>query len=432
MKLNHTLVLVVVVAFGLSLVPSSRLPRTRASSAAGSIQEPADLRGFLSGPITARAADRGNPSVTLRNGTNAPVQYHGASKLVEQLKTNATRPLSVGAADFDEDGVQDFVAGYAGTQNGLISIQRGDVDTIYPNTREAIANRAQLRASAALPPSPDEIQSPFFVLSRTFEISSAPAFLGTGDFDGDGHRDVVTAANGGGALVLLSGDGQGGFAPARSITVPGKVTSMATGDVNRIDGLADIMVAVKGSGVPKLLIFEGPAGGLNAVPEMISLPSSQSQLPRDSLMTTFRLTSLSRRDASWYCPRWDRKHSTDEGKKLDADPPVVTRIAVSFSIASVAIGDFTGDLRHEIALLSDDGVCHVFARTGSGASGWQQASAVAVPIDKTASTRAVLPVRISSSPKDDLLVLDQAGRRMQILVNDSAVVSDDGAKGLGH
>src|SRR6266446_169731 len=226
MKRNHALTLISILAAGLSLVPSSNLLHTRASGVAALAQGQgtSDIRGFLSRFVTARAAGRGNPWVTLRDGYGAPAQYQGSSKLVQQLKDNQTRPLSVGSADFDEDGVPDIVAGYAGAKDGVITVQRGDADAIFANTREAVAHRAQLRATADLPPASDDVQSPFFVSSRAFDVPGVPQFLGTGD-------------------------------------------------LNRIDGLADVMVAVKGTGAPKLLVYEGRAGALNAAPETITLPS---------------------------------------------------------------------------------------------------------------------------------------------------------------
>src|SRR5882724_4914066 len=145
MKRNHTLTLISILAAGLSLVPSSNLLHTRASGVAALAQGTGDIRGFLSRFVTARAAGRGNPWVTLRDGYRAPAQYQGSSKL-QQLKDNQTRPLSVGSADFDEDGVPDVVAGYAGAKDGVITVQRGDADAVFANTREAVAHRAQLRA----------------------------------------------------------------------------------------------------------------------------------------------------------------------------------------------------------------------------------------------------------------------------------------------
>ena len=436
MKRNHILALISILVAGLSLVTSGNLLRTRASGVAALTQGTGDIRGFLSTLGTAHAAGRGNPWISFRDGYGAPAQYQGSSKLIQQLKDNQTRPLSVGSADFDEDGVPDIVAGYAGAKDGVITIQRGDNDAVFPNTREAIAHRAQSRATVGLPPAPDDIQSPFFVLSRAFDVPGAPQFLGTGDFDGDGHRDVVTGEAGAGSLVLLSGDGHGGFAPARSIALPGKITALATGDVNRIDGLADVMVAVKGTGAPKLLIYEGKSGALNAAPETITLPWESTSIALGQLDDNFPvdIAVAAGRDLLIVHGR-DRKHSTADGRKLDAEPPVITRLSVSFSIACLAVGDFTGDLRHEIALLSDDGVCHVFSRASLNGTSWQEVSAVDLSVQKNqppGPSRVLLPVRVSSSPKDDLLLLDQARRQLQIIINESATSPDASAeKGSG-
>src|SRR6185436_14622299 len=105
---------------------------------------------------------------------------------------------------------------------------------------------------------------------------------------------------------------------------------------------------------------------------------------------------------------------TVEGKRLDSLPPTVTRLAVSFSIESLAVGDFAGDLRHEIALLSNDGVCRIFERASQAKGGrWQQASATTLPnwqkAQPDAPLRSLITARVSSSPKDDLLLLDQQG-----------------------
>lgn len=430
MKRNHTFALISILAAGLSLVPSSILLRSRASVGAPA-QGSGDARGFLSNVVSARAAGRGNPWITLRDGLNAPAQYLGSSKLLQQLNDNQTRAVSLGSADFDEDGIPDLVAGYAGPKDGVISIQRGDPDSIFPNTREAIAHRSQLRVSTNLPAPAGDVQSPFFVPSRAFDVSGAPQFLGTGDFDGDGHRDVVTADAGAAALVLLAGDGHGEFAPPRSIALPGRVTAMVTGDANRIDGLADIIVAVKGSGAPRLLIYEGASGAIKAAPEVITLPAEASSIALGQLddKSPVDIAVAAGRNLLIVHGR-DRKHSSAEGGKPDAEPPIVTRITVAFPISSLAVGDFIADFQQEIALLSDDGVCHVFARTASNGSRWQETSAVALPVQKNqpgASSRVLVPSRISSSPKDDLLLLDQSGRQLHMIINESAISTDESA-----
>ncbi len=428
MKRNHTLALIPVVAAALSLVPLSALLRASAAGVVVPNQETGDARGLLGISVTARAEGRGSPWISFRDGRIAPAEYQGASSLVEQLKADQTRALSIGSADFDEDGVPDLVAGYAGAKGGVISVRRGDTDTIFTNTRDAILHRTLFRAAES---SSDDMQSPFFVSSRAFDVPVAPLFLGTGDFDGDGHPDVLTAESGGGALVLLPGDGRGGFGAARLFTLPGRVTAFATGDVNRIDGLADIVVAVKGSGAPRLLIYEGAAGALNAAPEVIALPSESNSIALGQLDDHFPVDIAVAAGRELVIIRGrDRKHSDADGKKLDAEPPDVTRVAVSFSIVSLAVGDFTGDLEQEIALLSDDASCHVFSRAQSSGASWRDASSVALPVQKTkasVSSRTLLPVRVSSSSKDDLLLMDRPGRQLQILMNESATLPEESA-----
>ena len=428
MKRNHIVVVAVFTA-GLLLASLSNVYRARGFGTVTSRQESGELRGFLSTSVNARAAGRGNPWVTLNDGLTLPAQYQGSSKLVQQLNDNQTRPLSICSDDFDEDGVPDLVAGYAGPQDGVITVHRGDADAIFTNTSDAITHRSQLRVAAKRPPEGGDIQSPFFVSSQAFDVSAAPRFLFPGDFDGDGHRDVLTAETGKAELVLLSGDGRGGFAAPRSVSLPGIVTALAAGDVNRMDGLADILVAVKGSGGPRLLVYEAATGALNAPPEAIALPSEARSIALGQLDENFPIDIAVAAGRELIIVRGrDRKHSTLDGKKLDAEPPVLRRIAVSSSIGSLAIGDFTGDLRQEIAGLSDDGICHIFTRTFPRSSDWHQESAVSLPPHKNeavGASRVLSVARISSSSKDDLLLLDQSGRQLQIFINESATATDE-------
>lgn len=429
MKRNIVLFVAVLTVL-LPLAYSICLSRTRADDVVASAEEVNDVRGYLAGAISARAAGRGNPWITLRDGHTAPADYQGSSTLVPQLRDNQARPVSLASADFDEDGVPDLVAGYAGTRDGVISIQRGDVDAVFPNTRQAIAHREQLSA-----PNPDDIQSPFFATTRVFDVPGAPQFIGTGDFDADGHRDVVVAEIGATALVLLPGDGDGGFTPVRSIALPGVVTALVTGDANRMDGLADVIVAINGAAGARLLVYEASAGALNDDPEVLSLPAESRSLAIGQLDDDYPvdMAVAAGRDLLIVHGR-DRKHSTIEGKTLVAQPARVTRLSGLFSITSLAIGDFTGDLRNEIAMLSDDGKCHVVSRGKSSKGvGWKETSAAALPLSRTSSPvgspPVLVPLRISSSQKDDLLLLDQAGRKLHMIINESASASEIAGKG---
>src|SRR6185503_13408883 len=204
MKRNHIFSLISILIAALVLTHSINLLRTNASVR----HENSDVRGLLGKATTAKASGRGNPALTLRDGHSAPVEYQGSSNMIQQLKDNQARPMSLASADFDEDGIPDIVAGYRGTKDGAISIHRGDADAIFPNTPDAVAHRS----TSNQPPSADDIPSPFFVQSRVFDTLSVPQFIAAGDFDADGHQDVVSTETGGSALTLLSGDGRGEFA----------------------------------------------------------------------------------------------------------------------------------------------------------------------------------------------------------------------------
>ena len=104
-------------------------------------------------------------------------------------------------------------------------------------------------------------------------LSPKPDFLAAGDFDADGHWDVVAAHLGSKSLYLLRLDGRGGFAEPERIHLPDALTAFTSGEINRLDGLIDIAVAITNGAASQLLIFESPAGALRSKPEILALPA---------------------------------------------------------------------------------------------------------------------------------------------------------------
>src|SRR5438477_6333744 len=49
--------------------------------------------------------------------------------------------LSMASGDFDEDGVQDLIVGFAGSANFGLSLYRGNSDSLYPDNPEARQRR---------------------------------------------------------------------------------------------------------------------------------------------------------------------------------------------------------------------------------------------------------------------------------------------------
>lgn len=179
--------------------------------------------------------------------------YAGAH--ADLLEQGLAEPLSLTTADFDEDGTPDLVVGYGYGERGLIALYRGEVRAIHPGAQSAPA-------------------SPFHRVALVLPTTQRPDYLGSGDFDADGHFDVAIGTEGRATLELLRGGGSTRPIERESIALDGFLSAMAVGEVNRRDGLADLVVAVEGRSGPRLLVFESPEGAVRAEPERIELVQS--------------------------------------------------------------------------------------------------------------------------------------------------------------
>ncbi|NLY74548.1 MAG: tandem-95 repeat protein [Firmicutes bacterium] len=112
------------------------------------------------------------------------------------------------AADFNGDGIPDFVSASAGANNVLVFIGRGD------GTFEA---------------------------QGTYSVGSGPMYIESGDFDGDGLLDLVTVNRFASYISILPGKGDGTFLPQITFGSGPYPFSIAVGDFNR-DGKKDLAV----------------------------------------------------------------------------------------------------------------------------------------------------------------------------------------------
>lgn len=247
MKLNRTTALLLLLSLTIVLPLFINSTLAEKSVDQVKIQSLQGSRDGLSQQVSLRAAGRGNPWINIKDGRDLLTEYDG-TQFNRLASKGAMRALSLASADFDEDGVPDLISGYGGDKDSLITLHRGNIDSIYPNGLEA----KQREASGGY------ADSPFLSPARVFAVPEPPDFIASGDFDGDSHFDVVTAARGSEALYLLSGDGQGNLGQPQKIEIAGQVTAIVCGDINRRDGLNDLVVAITGEQGQKALIFESP------------------------------------------------------------------------------------------------------------------------------------------------------------------------------
>ncbi len=182
-------------------------------------------------------------------------------------------PRGMASGDFDGDGIDDLLVGYAVPSGGLLAIFRGNVDATHPNAPGAQERRARGEGTDA----------PFLPEPRVFDLPDAPEHVAAGDFDGDGRMDAVTGA--GEILYFSHGDGRGALAAAESLTLAGRVTALASGSMNRPDGVADLVVAVDGPSGAHALTFESPDGAQYATPRDFALPAPATSIAIGRFLT---------------------------------------------------------------------------------------------------------------------------------------------------
>ena len=258
--------------------------------------------------------------------TSKTVPLHEAQVMeASGLQATTAHPLSLAAADFDEDGTPDLIAGYENGGVGFISFSRGNVAAIYPDRNAA--------ASAL----------PFFAASQNTNLAAAPDFILTGDFDADGHVDVITAARGRTILSFLAGDGKGGFTEAQTMELNGSVTACEAGEINRADGLADFAVALNAPEGAQVQVFAAAAGAWKAQPQTYSLAQSA---------TSMAFGHLTRAAYSDLAIAAGNELVLLEGGQAAA---TLTRKALSFRAESLVVGRFTDNSHDQLALAGRDG-----------------------------------------------------------------------------
>ncbi|HJQ69561.1 MAG TPA: BACON domain-containing carbohydrate-binding protein [Blastocatellia bacterium] len=364
--------------------------------------------------IVVRANNQRDAGINLGDGRQLMMAYTGPAESKNDLEQGLARPLALSSADYDEDGVADLVSGYAGTKGGIITLMRGNLDAIHPNGPEAQRRRAQGAYTD------DAFLSP----ARVFELKSEPDFIAAGDFDADGHWDVAAAERGGDSLFLLRGSGAGDFSLPEEIHLPGRVTAMAEGEINRADGLTDLVVAVVKDSAATALVFEGPSGALRAEPEAISLPSEASSLAlgRTDGDGWIDLVIAAGRELLSVRGR-DRKLSLDEVRRAEVRPANIDRQSFPFSIRSVAVGDFDGDNSADVALLADEGAIHlVGAKTEKRARAGRETLFAS---GRWPMAARLIRAGVSTAPADSLMLIDSNSSRLHIVSGERQAASLD-------
>ncbi|HKF42796.1 MAG TPA: VCBS repeat-containing protein [Thermoanaerobaculia bacterium] len=137
--------------------------------------------------------------------------------------------------------------------------------SVFHNMRRLLFLLVLLLAIPGWSGLPDARRSPFRT-PQVIELGEKrqPAALAAADFDGDGKLDLAVGCGGANDVVVLLGDGRGGFRTGGKFPAGPDPTEIAAADFNR-DGKIDLAIA--NHGVPEVTILLGDGkGGFRPAP----------------------------------------------------------------------------------------------------------------------------------------------------------------------
>ncbi len=357
-------------------------------------------------PIAVRAAGRGNPYVNLGDGVALQPRYTGHRAAATLLAAGTARPLALASDDFDKDGVPDVIASWDAAGSGAVSLHRASFDARYPYSEQARRHREEGTFVAER----------FMPEAIVFEIPEPAELVAAGDFDADGNQDLAAAPRHADSLTILHGDGAGGFRPPESLKLPGSLTALAAVDFNRRNGYEEILAAVAGPDGARLLVYESYEGAVRAEPETIPLPAPATA------MATGRLDAhplidlaVTAGDRLVIVPGRDRRLYTTGRLRDQAGKLSVQEVELPGPAETVAVGDFDGDVKDDVAVRLADG--RLWLRLAAETANPQSmalAGGPSGPADK-GGTRLVTAA-VSSRPGRNLLLMEQSAGRLRLLM----------------
>ncbi|MCX7072255.1 MAG: FG-GAP-like repeat-containing protein [Gammaproteobacteria bacterium] len=296
----------------------------------------------------------------------------------------ATNPFAIAVSDLNGDGIADLAI--ANTQGG------GSLS----NQRLTILLSKPAGGYQAAPDVP-----------LTVDANSVAA----ADFNGDGKPDLAVAAGGptGGGLLILLGDGHGGFGS------PGNVLTqnqrwVATGDFNN-DGRPDLAVTI-GVTLRILLNTTAPgAGSASFIESRSTTGGSQSFIAVGDLNGDGKTDVVMPNQAS----------GNGTVLVLLGDGAGGLRTPGSFPVGSfpsaVAIGDLNGDGKADLAVTNSNSSGSISILLGDGSGSFGAASNI--PVGRFPSSLAIGD--FNGDGKADLAVaIDNFGNNVPILLGDGS------------
>ena len=347
------------------------------------------LTATVVGTGSATSAPTGNISfvdTTNSNSVLGPATL-GTATLARNFVNGPGSPVSVGSSplflatgDFNGDGIADIAVVNSDTNS--VTILLGNITGGFAPT----------------PGSP-------------IPVGTTPFGVAVGDFNGDGHADLAVANSVSNDVSILLGDGSGGFTPVTPVSV-GRAGSLpydvAVGDFNS-DGIADLVVADQGANTVIILLGNG-SGGFTETP---GSPVAVGSDPYSVTVADFNgdgIADLAVVNTVSNNVTILLGDGTGDFRNAPGSP-----VTVGGSPRFAAVGDFNGDGNADLAV-SDSGPDTLSILLGDGHGGF--ANAPGSPIAVGNSPRVVVADDFNGDGIMDLAVANFITNDVSLLLGD--------------
>ena len=400
--------------------------------------------------VTLRAEKRGSPLINLQDGKKLRTKFIGSENETQSLNSSQARTMT--NADLNADGAADLIVGYAGGSGGHLALYQGNLDTLSARTPEIFEEMKQGRFPA-----------PFLPEARLINLPIAPDYIGAGDFNRDGYKDIVAAERGDSRAFLLLGNSRGNYRLSY-VELSGRVTAMLTENIDPSDNAADVAFAVTGETGASVLIYNNATDAFGSEPETYRLAAAATSLAigqLDSLAPMDILAAGNGKAAIIHGAYPENTDSrTEQTEALRSGQ--VENLTEGFDAAAVRVGNFVWDRenRSEIALMGGDGSVRILERgkldkrpfseaeyksrqfkhrelmeqeenlrnlnyqprgTRPAREKWAESDRIqlsaALESDRASSATFFSSARMTPLGVEDLLVVDSASRKIHVLVS---------------
>lgn len=297
----------------------------------------------------------------------------------------------------DSDGVIDLVVAYEADSGAVLSLSLGDI-----RFRRGPHHDLE-REKLGLPP-----ERPFSETATIYPLPFLPDWMAVGDWDADGDFDLVCAARGRSQLYWMAGDGTGRLTAGGKIALEGAVTAFAAADVNRRDGLDDLLVGVNGPNGPALLVFESALGALMEEPEAQAMPAPITSLAADWVdHKPYKDIVAATGDHVVLISGRDRKLVLSKARRAAVPRAEIETLDFDAAVLDIAVGHFVGEkVERQLAVRLESGAVKLVRNGGEG-----------FEVSKLGQLPAggrMLSARAAGLRGHDLIVVDAAAQGLEI------------------